>query len=149
MTSSCSNRSSPRYPAVDLLVQQRLAQALAPQQRPLALPASLSEVRQGCGGLGGILMARLVQDAGGAIAAEAALARPHAQPQIAPQIVQHPGATMSACARAACSKSERVTSSHSQISESGCLAVSTLFQAMPQPVRSWASISGTRASGRT
>jgi len=56
----------------------------------LALPATLSEVGQRGGGLRRILMSHLVQDTCGSEAAEAALARPHAQPQIPPQVVQHP-----------------------------------------------------------
>ena len=50
-----------------MLVQQRLAQALPPEERPLALPTPLREVAQGRGGLPSVHLTQLVQDTGGAV----------------------------------------------------------------------------------
>ena len=71
-----------------MLVQQRLAQALSPQQRALALPAPLREIADGAIGLYGIYPTRRMEHAAGPVITKTALARPHPQPQVAPQIIQ-------------------------------------------------------------
>jgi len=74
--------------AVDHLVQQELAQVLAPQQRAAAFEALRHKSAQRVDRRSRGKVARLPQDTRRPHGAEAALAWPHAQAQIAPQIVQ-------------------------------------------------------------
>ena len=68
-------------PLEDPVVEPRLAQLVAVQDRPHALPALLQEAAQRRGRLGAVEPVDRVQDPGRAVDAEAALARAHAEPQ--------------------------------------------------------------------
>ena len=72
----------------DPVVEARLAQLVAVEDRPDALPALLQEAAQRCGGLGAVEAPDAVQDPGGPVDAEAALAGAHAQAHAAPDVVQ-------------------------------------------------------------
>src|SRR5919106_4175369 len=75
-------------PLEDPVVEARLAQLVAVEDRPHALPAFLEEAAQGPHRLGSVEVAEPVQDPGGAVDAEAALAGPHAEAQGAPDVVE-------------------------------------------------------------
>src|SRR3954464_4111964 len=72
----------------DPVVQPRLAQLVAVEDRPDALPALLQEVAQRVVGLDRVELLDAVQDAGRAVDAKAALARPHAKTQRAADVVE-------------------------------------------------------------
>ena len=92
--SKCSSASHRRQvPHVedaleDPVVQPRLAQLVAVEDRPRALPALLQEVQQRAVGLLAGHPVQAVQDPGRAVDAEAALARAHAQAQLAADVVE-------------------------------------------------------------
>ena len=76
------------HPLEDPVVQPGLAHLVAVEDRPRPLPALLEEGDQRFVGLLGGHAVEAVEQAGGAVGAEAALAGPHAQAQDAPDVVE-------------------------------------------------------------
>ena len=103
-------------PLEDPVVQPRLAQLVAVEDRPAALPALLQEIAQRARRLAAVEPVDAVQDPGRAVDAEAALARAHAQPQLAADVVEVRRGALGH----ASSRRRRPISSHSQMSCSSC-----------------------------
>src|SRR5215210_4873575 len=75
-------------PLEDPVVEPRLAELVAVEDRPDALPALLEEVAQRRVRLEGVDLLDAVEDAGGPVDAEPALARAHAEAQAAADVVE-------------------------------------------------------------
>src|SRR3954453_10934904 len=80
-----------QQPLEDPLVEARLAQLVAVEDRPDALPPLLEEPKQRGVRLGAIELLHAVQDPGGAVDAEASLAGAHSQAQAAADVVEAVG----------------------------------------------------------
>src|SRR5215212_485570 len=80
-----------RAPRGDPLVESRLAQLIAVEDRPDALPPLLQEPKQRGVRLGSIELLHPVQDPGGPIDAEPALARSHPEAEAAADVVEAGG----------------------------------------------------------
>src|SRR5205807_1160192 len=76
------------YALEDPIIEPRLAQLSAVQDGPGTLPALLQEVEQGMIGLLDAETVEPVQDAGRAVHAEPALARPHPEPHQSANVIE-------------------------------------------------------------
>src|SRR3954471_22460960 len=72
----------------DPVVQPCLAQLIAVQDRPHTLPPLLHEPHQRAGRLFAVEVADAVEEPGGPVDAEPALARAHPQPELAAYVVE-------------------------------------------------------------